>query len=214
MNPLRAGIVEDMKSLDRYKWCGHMVVMGKKQRDFHDVDYVLKLFGIKKSEARRKYRLFVKKGIDEGKRDDLIGGGLIRSAGGWDQVKEFRKAGIRLKGDERILGSSEFVLDVLKKSEEQLKKKYEFNTSRYDFNYIVKYVADLLNMDTKEVLSTGKQPTIVKARSLLCYFANREIGMKTVEIAKKLKICQSAVSRSSSRGEILAKEHNYKLVDK
>ncbi len=67
----------------------------------------------------------VKKGIDEGKRSDLTGGGLIQSIGGWDQVKLLRKSKIRLKGDERILGDGDFVIEVLKTSKEQLKRKYE-----------------------------------------------------------------------------------------
>ena len=53
--------------------------------------------------ARKYYRSFVKKGIDQGHREDLIGGGLIRSSGGWSSVKTMRKAKIYEKGDERIL---------------------------------------------------------------------------------------------------------------
>jgi len=213
LNPIRAGMVEDMKRLDKYNWCGHTVILGKKQRKFQDVNYVLNMFDTKRNDARRKYRLFVKKGIDEGKRDDLTGGGLIRSSGGWDQVKMLRKAGIRLKGDERILGSSEFVLDVLKKSEERLKKKYELRSGNYDFEFVVKRVANLLEMKPEEVLSPGKQPQRVKARSLVCYFANRELGMTTVDISKRININQSAVSRLSVRGETMVKENEYRLID-
>jgi hypothetical protein len=43
-----------------------------------------------------------------------VGGGLIRNHGGWSKVKNLRKGYIRLKGDERLLGESEYVLDVLK----------------------------------------------------------------------------------------------------
>ncbi len=57
------------------------------------------------AKARRRYRAFVQKGIGEGKRPDLTGGGLIRSLGGWGGIKALRKSGIRLKGDERILGA-------------------------------------------------------------------------------------------------------------
>ena len=40
--------------------------------------------------------------------------GLIRSVGGWNALGEYRKSGTRIKGDERILGSSCFVEGVLK----------------------------------------------------------------------------------------------------
>ena len=65
--------------------------MGKKKNNWQDTDYVLKLFNSKLSLARRRYREYVKKGISVGKRPDLIGGGLVRSAGGWDALKGLRK---------------------------------------------------------------------------------------------------------------------------
>ena len=50
----------------------------------------------------------------------------------------------------------------------------------------------------------GKQPLRVKARNLLCYFANKELGMSTVGLARILSIGQSAISRSVQRGEKIA----------
>ena len=63
-------------------------------------------------------RTYVEKGIVFGKRDDLIGGGLIRSHGGWANVKAMRRANIYEKTDERILGDGDFVQKVLEKAEE------------------------------------------------------------------------------------------------
>jgi hypothetical protein len=70
---------------------------------------VLRLFGKNISQARRQYKSFVLKGIDQGRRDDLTGGGLVRSVGGWKNVKAMRKAKIWQKSDERILGDGDFV---------------------------------------------------------------------------------------------------------
>jgi len=61
----------------------------------------------------RSYRNFVKKGIDQGARPDLQGGGLVRSAGGNKSGLLGRKKEEREKGDERILGSGDFVGKVL-----------------------------------------------------------------------------------------------------
>jgi hypothetical protein len=38
--------------------------------------------------------------------------------------------------------------------------------------------------------------------------------MTTVEIAGKLRLCQSAVSRLSMRGEKIASENGFELLDK
>ncbi len=93
LNPLRAKLVADMKALDRYRFCGHGVVMGKFKANWQDAAYVIALFGDQLSAARRRYRTFVQKGIAQGKRDDLAGGGLVRSAGGWAAVKAYTWAG-------------------------------------------------------------------------------------------------------------------------
>ncbi len=213
LNPMRAKLVSEMKALDKYRWSGHSVIMGKTKNEWQYVDYVLGLFGDTKLKARRQYRSFVQKGIAEGKRADLTGGGLIRSLGGWGQIKALLKSGIRLKGDERILGDSEFVESVLKESDERFERKYFLQARGYGFSEVVERVANLLDLEVNEVLRSGKQPQIVEARSLVCFWANRELGMTTVEIARRLGICQSTVSRSSLRGEKIAEKNRFMLIE-
>ncbi|WP_319407624.1 hypothetical protein [uncultured Desulfosarcina sp.] len=113
LNPLRAGIVAEKKALNTYTFCGHSAIMGNVIHRFQDIDYVLNLFGGKIVQARRHYLEFVKKGISQGRRPDLTGGGLVRSAGGWAALKTMRKGESRMKGDERILGQGDFVDSVL-----------------------------------------------------------------------------------------------------
>jgi putative transposase len=91
---LKAGLVEDMNKLDKHPWCGHSVLMNKTKQAWQNVDYVYGLFSEKKRLARTKYRVFVEKGILQGKRADLTGGGLLRSIDGWTVLKGFRKAGL------------------------------------------------------------------------------------------------------------------------
>ncbi len=61
-------------------------------------------------------------GYHQGSRPDLVGGGFLRSTGGWIALKECQRRGDYIKGDERILGSSDFVTQVLKKADEALKQ--------------------------------------------------------------------------------------------
>ncbi len=84
---MRAKIVTDLKELDRYSYCGHSALMGKKKRQWQDIEYVLGFFGKRIGEARKEYRSYVEKGIPMGRRPELVGGGLIRSLGGWDTEK-------------------------------------------------------------------------------------------------------------------------------
>jgi REP element-mobilizing transposase RayT len=48
LNPLRARIVTELKELSNYPYCGHSAILGKRTRDFQDVDYVLRLFGVRR----------------------------------------------------------------------------------------------------------------------------------------------------------------------
>lgn len=94
LNPLRSNIVNDFKALRRYPYSGHSAFSKKGYRPWQDTGYVLKLFHSSHNIARQRYREFVSKGIAQGRRHDLVGGGLIRSAGGWAAVKALRKANI------------------------------------------------------------------------------------------------------------------------
>lgn len=92
LNPLRAGIVKDFVALGTYLFTGHSVIMGNgEQAEWQDDDRILCMFAKTKATARRKYRQFVEKGIDVGRRPELVGGGLIRSVGGWKMTKTLLK---------------------------------------------------------------------------------------------------------------------------
>jgi putative transposase len=108
LNPVRARVVEDLNSLRRYRYCGHGALLGEFECPWQDDRYVLSLFGADIKKARRRYAALVAKGVGEGRRKDLVGGGLLRSNGGWEELKLLKKSGERIKGDERILGGSDF----------------------------------------------------------------------------------------------------------
>jgi putative transposase len=213
LNPLRAGIVNDIKSLDKYRYCGHAVILKKRKHSWQNTEYVLSLFAEKVSLARRRYREFVKKGISHGKRPDLVGGGLIRSQGGWSAVKALRKAGAYMKGDERILGSGDFVEKTLAQAEESLKRKYRLKAEGYDFDKVVDRVSELMDLKRDEILSPGKYKKVVEARSVVCYWGMREVGISQEILAQKFSISQPAVSMAVKRGEALVKSNNFSLID-
>jgi putative transposase len=213
LNPLRARLVTDIKALDKYPFCGHAVIMGKKQKEWQDDGYVLKLFDKKRSTARRRYKIFVQKGIQDGNRPELTGGGLIRSSGGWSVIKSLRRANIHFKSDERVLGDSDFVERVLKAADEFLERKYQLKSQGYDIDKLADRVSEIFSIKPEEIFKPGKQPVKVKARSLLRYWAVRELGFTMADLAPKLNISQPAVSISARRGERMASENGYSLMD-
>lgn len=213
LNPLRAKLVADYKQLSRYRFSGHSILMGKDKNDWQDAEYILGLFDKTKSKARRLYSSFVKKGIEDGRRPELVGGGLIRSLGGWSAVKALRGRADRIKGDERILGDGDFVDSVLKVSQEQLERRYQYQSKGYDFEWLVDQVARLFDMGIDKVVRPGRYPDTVKARSVLCYWAARQLGISTLELSKRLGISQPTASQSIQRGEKIVTENKLILIE-
>jgi REP element-mobilizing transposase RayT len=214
LNPLRAKLVSDLGELDRYRFCGHSVLMGKLKNDWQDADYVLKQFGNRAWQSRKRYREFVQQGIEQGRRPELVGGGLVRSLGGWKAIKVLRGVGERIKGDERILGDGDFVETVLEASNERLERRAMLQAMGYDLDRLAERVAQLFEMPIGQVLRRGRYVRTVPARSVLCFWANRELGISTVELAKRLKIAQPTVTQSIARGEkIVAEKQLLMTVD-
>jgi REP element-mobilizing transposase RayT len=212
LNPLRSKIVTTLKQLDTYPYSGHSALMGKVSRDFQDIDYVLKLFGKTVSPARKKYRAYVAKGVEMGRRPDLAGGGLVRSAGGWSAVKAMRRAQTRMKGDERILGDGEFAQKILDTAKEKYEESYRLQAQGYDLDKVGQRVAAVLEIKPEQVWAAGKHPLTVKARSLLCYWAVRKLGFTATEMSRRLGVSQPSVSISVKRGEKIASEGQLKLI--
>ena len=73
-------------------------------------------------------------------------------------------------------------------------------------------MAQLLELEPKDILAASKYPQSVKARSLLCYCRVREFGMTTVELAKMLNLAQSTVSQSVIREQKIAEEQELNLL--
>ena len=81
LNPLRAGILEDLKELEAYPFSGHSAILGKCKREWQSIDAVLGVFGKRDAKARRLYRAYVQSGVKQGRRSDLIGGGEFHCKG-------------------------------------------------------------------------------------------------------------------------------------
>lgn len=116
--------------------------MGGKEQPEQDTGSILGRFVKRRSEARRAYREFVEAGTAQGRRSDLVGGGLVRSVGGWEQVKELRRGRERWVSDERILGSSDFAARILQHvGEAELESAVPSEVTARDLSLLVQEVA-------------------------------------------------------------------------
>jgi putative transposase len=200
LNPIRVGIIKDIKKLKSYSRCGHSVLMGKIKHPWQDTDYVLRLFGKTVGSARKAYSGFVFKGIALGRRPELVGGGLVRSSGGWSALKAMRSTGLRAASDERILGSSDFVESVLKQANEEYEKKTYAIAKGLTLDKIIAMVADHFEVDASLLLTSSRQRIVARARSIICALAVDRLAVSGAHVAITLNLSPSAVSKLASRG--------------
>jgi len=113
----------------------------------------------------------------------------------------------------RILGDSYFVLKVLSKCDEQYERRYRIASKGVDLETLISHVAKIFDLAPEELLTPGRYPTRVKARSLLFFWAVRELGITATELAKITGMTQPAVSMSVKRGEQIAMENNLDIEE-
>jgi len=216
LNPLRASLVNDLKELDKYLWTGHSTILGKRKNPLipdkpnkhkkggkpekilveKTVEDILLHFGETAKVARRRYRQFVKNGFDQGKRLDLQGGGLVRSAGGNKAGLLGRKKEEREKGDERILGSGGFVTEILKKSNE-----LQEDRPRIPLEQLANRVIAYFGIKIEDILCKSQKSRISMARSVICYFAIKKMEYSGISVGKFLKIRRYSALRCAERGK-------------
>ena len=194
LNPLRAGMVGAVEGLNRYRWSGHSAIMGRVKRDWQDTGTVLSYFG-KGQQAVWKYEQFVKEGVADGKRPDLVGGGLIRSLRGWSEVLSLRRRGIKVASDARVLGEDEFIQRLLSEAQEREKETLRLSRRVPDLMTLASKMAKEEEIEESELRSGMRRKKVVRVRRMFCQLAVVKIGYPGAEVARYLGITTSSVNR-------------------
>lgn len=185
LNPLRAGLVRDMTELDEYPWSGHGILMGRQEADWQEVEGVLRYFSDRKGMARHRYRLFLEKGRDHGRRPEFEG--ERRTGNGEGELH-----------DERVLGKRDFAEKVLRENGNNLKKKV-----RIPLPDLIVKVSTYLKMEKEDLLSGRRKKEICLARALISYLATQEMGYRFSEVGQALNIHPVNAARSLEKGKIV-----------
>jgi len=109
--------------------------------------------------------------------------------GGWADAKALRKANALQKGDERILGDSNFVETVLSEAKEAYERRYQLKAKGIDIDSIAHRAAQIAGIEPSQVWASGKGPK--------------------AWLSKRLRLSQPAISLSVARGRTIAIQNNY-----
>ena len=199
LNPLRVKLVADLTELEKYRYCGHGVILGTVKHDWQERDTVLSQFGIREGDAKALYRKFVAQGVELGRRPELVGGGLIRSAGGWSEVKSRRRRGKLELGDERILGSGEFVERVIREAESRMQREFPASERDKKVERVVAEECKKRKVSLTELRSGSRRGRLPEVRAELSRKLVEDYGIAIAEIARQVGVSTSAISKSLTR---------------
>ena len=166
-----------MEELAEYPYTGHSVIMGFREYAVQDTKSVLERFSVNFSKTRAEYERFIEEGFTQGTREELRGGGLIRSMGGLDKLL-FRDGEHREAADERILGGGDFVESVLGNCE-PVKAFGSENVST-----ILAEVADRTGVPVDEILGSSRGHVVSKARREFYLSAHERAGVSLAALGK------------------------------
>jgi putative transposase len=124
-----------------------------------------------------------------------LGGGLTRSMGGWSEVLSLRRKETQVASDERILGSSEFILGLFSEAEQRMKETLRFSGKVKDLSSLAREVAKGEGITEEDMRSGSRQRQVSKARRLFCHLAVREMRHLGAEVARFLGVTTSAINR-------------------
>jgi REP element-mobilizing transposase RayT len=195
LNPLRAKLVADLRTLDRYPWCGHATVVGRIPRAWQDRRTVLGWFGRTEGRAVRAYRAYVREGIPVGHRPELVGGGLVRSAGGWAEVRALRRQKAPMAGDPRILGSGEFVAGLLREAEAHQRAALRRGPTPQDTAAVIAKRCRRAGASVEELTQGGRRGPLSAVRAELARELVVALGLSLAQAARQLGVSTAAISK-------------------
>jgi hypothetical protein len=83
----------------------------------------------------------------------------------------------------------------------------------YDLRIITERVCSVMELELSEICKMGKARRRVGARSLLCFWTVRELGISMTELSRGLNLSLTGVSKTVMRGEKIAEINGFKLLD-
>ncbi|MBK8576623.1 MAG: transposase [Elusimicrobia bacterium] len=203
LNPLRAKIVEDMKELADFPFCGHGALLGKRSHAWQEIDDVLARFSSNPSKARTQYESFVEEGNRQGKRSDLTGGGLIRSMGGVRNVMQSGRSGEREAYDSRVLGSGQFVQDIMKAVEIKETVQDRLRKKGVTLDQVAERVAQEFGLSKSLLFQRDRTALASKAKALFIHIRVEYLGQTNREVSLMTKMGDVAATRARLRGSAL-----------
>ncbi|MFH1288144.1 MAG: transposase [bacterium] len=193
LNPIRSGMLKSIGALDNYRWSGHNAIIKNIDHEWMDKDYVLSQYSKRKTVAKRAYQIFIEEGLKD--KREFSGGGLIRSAGGWSKVLSMRGRKGDEEFDERILGDSAFVHNMLKEAEEKEMRRLRLHKSGKNIANIIDEECKKSKINPGELKAGSRRRKVSEIRAIIAQRSIVELKLSFAEIALHLGVNTSAIKK-------------------
>jgi hypothetical protein len=117
-----------------------------------------------------------------------------------------------MKGDERILGDGDFVMEGLTAANEGYERRHRLKSLVHDISTVERKAIGLFNIKKENLYSGGRKKRISEAGSPFGYWCVTELGESMTAMAKLLGVTQPAIGYAVERGELLAEKEKYDLI--
>jgi hypothetical protein len=172
------------------------MLMGKEKNDWQEREYVLHQFHEREGKAIGAYRRFMEEGKRQGRRPELVGGGLIRSLGGWSQVLSLRGSGARMEYDSRILGDGDFVAEIIREAEKKVRRYLRAGEINKSIDKCIKEICLKEGVGEQELRMGVRTRKYSGVRAKIAYYLSHELGISRAEIARQTGVCTSAIAKA------------------
>ena len=129
----------------------------------------------------------------------MVGGGLVRSLGGWSEVSALRARSDRQPSDQRILGDGEFVQAVWREMDEKGKENLRVNRQKMGLEELAERVCRAHGVSGNELRAGSRRREVVRARQEFSQAAVKLLGYAGAEVGRYLGVTSSCVTRVASQ---------------
>ena len=113
----------------------------------------------------------------------------------------FRSMGEKEEGDERILGSGDFVQAILQEAGARELRQLKLKRSGKTIRKIIEEECKEAGIGAVEVINGVRRRAVSRLRAVIALRSRTELGLSSAEIARHLGVAASSISRLIERME-------------
>lgn len=176
MNPVKARIVPDLRSLAWWPWTGHAGLMGKRRASFLDTAFVLRQFAEDRAVARKRLIRWMVK-WEEGDPAELDVDG---------KSDQGTPPGSRPEAQPPDALERERTLQVVR-------------AMGWDLDRLIASVCDRMRIPETSLRSGRRTAPVSRAREAIAWLASERLGLTRVSVARATGVSHQAVTRALDR---------------